>query len=194
MTVVDWVLIVVWLGLTLGGFWKGAVRIIFGGGGLAAGLWLAVIAGADAQAALEGVIGIPWIAAVGGRVLLVLLCTGLALLAGWGIEHTLKALHLGWVNRLLGRVGGWQAWLVPRLYGRAEADAFPVVYRANTQRRVEQLARAAGLAPFAFYPVGDPTYLAFSEWLYRLAVLAERLTPRWMKVHLVGDLVKKELL
>jgi membrane protein required for colicin V production len=102
MTVIDWVLIVVWLGLTLGGFWKGAVRIIFGGGGLAAGLWLAVIAGADAQAALEGVIGIPWIAAVGGRVLLVLLCTGLALLAGWGIEHTLKALHLGWVNRLLG--------------------------------------------------------------------------------------------
>ena len=98
MTVVDWVLIVVWLGLTLGGFWKGAVRIIFGGGGLAAGVWLA----ADAQAALAGVIATPWVAAVVGRVLLVVLCTGLALLAGWGIEHTLKALHLGWVNRLLG--------------------------------------------------------------------------------------------
>jgi len=102
MTVVDWVLIVVWLGLALGGFWKGAVRIIFGGGGLAAGLWLAVVAGADAQAALEGVIGISWLAAILGRILLVVLCTGLALLAGWGIEHTLKALHLGWVNRLLG--------------------------------------------------------------------------------------------
>jgi uncharacterized membrane protein required for colicin V production len=102
MTVVDWVLVVVWLGLTLGGFWKGAVRIIFGGGGLAAGLWLAVVAGADAQAALEGVIGIPWLSAILGRVLLVVLCTGLAVLAGWGIEHTLKALHLGWVNRLLG--------------------------------------------------------------------------------------------
>jgi hypothetical protein len=97
MTVVDWVLIVVWL-------WKGAVRIIFGGGGLAAGLWLAVVAGADAQAALEGVIGISWLAAILGRILLVVLCTGLALLAGWGIEHTLKALHLGWVNRLLGAV------------------------------------------------------------------------------------------
>jgi len=87
MTVVDWVLVVVWLGLTLGGFWKGAVRIIFGGGGLAAGLWLAVVAGADAQAALEGVIGIPWLSAIAGRILLVVLCTGLALLAGWGIEH-----------------------------------------------------------------------------------------------------------
>ena len=102
MTIVDWVLIIVWLGLTLGGFWKGAVRIIFGGGGLAAGLWLAVIAGADAQAALEGVLGIPWLSAVLGRVLLVVLCTGLAVLAGWGIEHTLKEMHLGWVNRLLG--------------------------------------------------------------------------------------------
>jgi uncharacterized membrane protein required for colicin V production len=102
MTVVDWVLVVVWLGLTLGGFWKGAVRIIFGGGGLAAGLWLAVVAGADAQAALEGVVGIPWLSAILGRVLLVVLCTGLAVVAGWGIEHTLKAMHLGWVNRLLG--------------------------------------------------------------------------------------------
>jgi len=102
MTVVDWVLIVVWLGLTLGGFWKGAVRMIFGGGGLAIGLWLAVIAGADAQAALEGVINIPWLAAALGRLLLVLLTTGLCLLAGWGIERTLKALHLGWLNRVFG--------------------------------------------------------------------------------------------
>ena len=102
MTFLDWVLIVVWVGLALGGFWKGAIRIIFGGGGLVAGLWLAVVAGADAQAALEGVIGIPWLSAVLGRVLLVVLCAGLCLLAGWGIERTLTAMHLGWVNRLLG--------------------------------------------------------------------------------------------
>jgi uncharacterized membrane protein required for colicin V production len=102
MTILDWVLIVFWVGLTLGGFWKGAVRLIFGGGGLVAGIWLAVIAGADAQSALEGVIGAGWIAAVLGRLLLVLLCTGLSLLAGWGIEHTLTSLNLGWVNRLFG--------------------------------------------------------------------------------------------
>jgi uncharacterized membrane protein required for colicin V production len=102
MTVLDWVLIVLWVGLTLGGFWKGAVRLIFGGGGLVAGVWLAVVAGADAQSALEGVIGAGWIAAVLGRLLLVLLCTGLSLLAGWGIEHTLTSLNLGSVNRLFG--------------------------------------------------------------------------------------------
>lgn len=102
MSVLDWVLIILWSGLALGGFWKGAVRIIFGGGGLLAGIWLALIAGANAQAALEGLIPISWLAAVLGRVLLVLLCTGLSLLAGWGIEHTLTAMHLGWLNRLFG--------------------------------------------------------------------------------------------
>jgi len=99
---------------------------------------------------------------------------------------------LTWANRFLGRVGGRQTRLVRRLYGRAEADTFPVLYRANTRRRIAQLARAVGLEPLAFYAVGDPTYLAFNEPLYRLAALLERLTPLWMKVHLVGDLVRTE--
>jgi hypothetical protein len=102
MTPLDWVLIVVWLGLTLGGFWKGAVRIIFTGGGLLVGLWLAVIAGADAQAALEEAVAVPWLAAVLARVLLVLVCAGFCLLAGWGVERTLTAFKLGWLNRLIG--------------------------------------------------------------------------------------------
>jgi SAM-dependent methyltransferase len=97
---------------------------------------------------------------------------------------------LTWINRLMGRFGGWQARLVRRVYARADVDTFPVAYRANTRRRVERLARAAGLLPVAFDGVGDPTYLAFNELFYRLAVLAERWTPRWMKIHLVGDFVK----
>ena len=97
---------------------------------------------------------------------------------------------LTWTGRLLGRLGYWQTRLVTRLYDRAEADTFPVVYRANTRRRVERLAATAGLVPVSFHTVGDPTYLAFNELFYHLAVLAERLTPRWMKVHLVGDLIK----
>ena len=102
MTVLDWVLIALWTGLALAGFWKGAVRLIFGGGGLLAGLWLAAVAGDNAEAALHSVIGVGWLAAVLGRLLLVLLCTGLALLAGWGIERTLTAMRLGWLNRLFG--------------------------------------------------------------------------------------------
>jgi ubiquinone/menaquinone biosynthesis C-methylase UbiE len=97
---------------------------------------------------------------------------------------------LAWVNRALGQIGAWQGRLVRRLYDRSEADTFPTLYRANTRRRITQLAQAAGLEPIALCTVGDPTYLAFNELLYRLSVLAEHLTPGWMKVHLVGDLVK----
>lgn len=104
MTLLDWAILVVWLGVTLGGFWKGAVRLVFGGGGLIVGLWLAIAAGGDAAAALEAVVGVDWLAAVLGRLLLVVGCVLVGLAAGWGIERTLKALHLGWLNRLSGAV------------------------------------------------------------------------------------------
>ena len=29
MTLIDWVLVIVWAGIALSGFWKGAVRIVF---------------------------------------------------------------------------------------------------------------------------------------------------------------------
>jgi len=102
MTLLDWALLVVWLGVTFGGFWKGAVRIMFGGGGLIVGLWLAVVAGSDAAEALQTLVGVDWLAEVVGRLLLLLVCVVVGLVAGWGIERTLHALHLGWLNRLSG--------------------------------------------------------------------------------------------
>jgi SAM-dependent methyltransferase len=106
---------------------------------------------------------------------------------------TPNALHpLTWISRWLGRLGDWQSRLVERLYARSEADTFPVLYRANTRRRIAALGRAAGLRPVRFCRIGDPTYLAFNEPFYRLAVGLERLTPAGMKVHLVGDFVKEE--
>ncbi len=76
--------------------------------------------------------------------------------------------------------------LVGRLYGRAEIDTFPAFYRANSPERIERLARAAGFERVALRCVGDPTYLAFNEPMFRLSCLLERLTPRSMGVHLVG--------
>jgi SAM-dependent methyltransferase len=106
---------------------------------------------------------------------------------------TPNALHpLTWISRWLSRLGDWQSRLVERLYARVEADTFPVLYRANTRRRIEALAQAAGLRPVRFHRIGDPTYLAFNELFYRVAVGVERLTPSRMKVHLVGDFVKEE--
>ena len=87
---------------------------------------------------------------------------------------------------LLNRALGWtRGRLVERLYGRAEADTFPAFYRANRPARLRALAAQAGLA-LDLVLVGDPTYLAFNEPLFRLACLLERLTPPPLRVHMVG--------
>ena len=91
------------------------------------------------------------------------------------------------MNRVIGLAQGH---LVPRVYERAEEDTFPVVYRANTAKRIDRLARSAGLAPRILRAVGDPTYLAFTERLFRLGCLLERATPARLRVHLVGEYVK----
>lgn len=79
-----------------------------------------------------------------------------------------------------------QSALVPRLYGRAEADTFPVVYRANTRQQIASLARAYGMTLERFHYVDDPTYLAFNDALFWLSVQAGRLLPESAAVHIVG--------
>jgi SAM-dependent methyltransferase len=89
-------------------------------------------------------------------------------------------------NRALSRSStGW----VKRVYGREEADTFPALYRANTLAAIQQHAAAAGLRPTVLRTVGDPSYLALNEPLYRLACLLERLTPASLRVHLLGEFV-----
>jgi hypothetical protein len=73
----------------------------------------------------------------------------------------------------------------------AEADTFPAFYRANTPAQIEQLARAAGLKRVALHILGDPIYLAFNEPLLWLGCTLERVTPRRMRVHLVGEYVAR---
>lgn len=102
MTVLDWILVVLWGGVALSGFWKGAVRLVFGIGGLVAGIWLAIAIGQDLGIALAEHVAPSWIAAALGRALPVLAALLLFGLAGWGIDRTLKAMHLGWLNRVLG--------------------------------------------------------------------------------------------
>ncbi|HLY28129.1 MAG TPA: class I SAM-dependent methyltransferase [Aggregatilineales bacterium] len=89
------------------------------------------------------------------------------------------------LNRLL---KPWQRFLVRRLYGRAEADTFPVRYRANSPARLMALAAQAGLRLDALRQVEDPTYLAFLPLLFRASMIVSRLTP---PVHLAGILVRE---
>jgi SAM-dependent methyltransferase len=76
--------------------------------------------------------------------------------------------------------------LVPLLYGRAEDDTFPVVYRANTRAQVRDLAVSAGLTLDAFHFIDDPTYLAFNAPLFWLSRQFTRLLPDSAAVHIIG--------
>ena len=138
-------------------------------------------------------------------------CVDLAL-ASWVLEHlTDPARVFGEVGRVL-RPGGafifvapgarspaalinrafgpLQRWLVPRLYGRHESDAFPVAYRANTRAQIDTLARGAGMRLDTLLQIPDPTYFAFHPLLFRLNAAVSSALPRSMAEHLVGVCLK----
>lgn len=126
MTALDWIVLLLWVGITLGGFWKGAVRIVFGVGGLLLGLWLALMLGADATDWWLGWIDARWLAAALGYGGLVAAAAGVCLLAAWGVDRTLLALRLGWLNRLAGAaVAGVAAALVLAIAVAAAVRAVP---------------------------------------------------------------------
>ena len=102
MTILDWVLVVVWAGITLGGLFKGAIRIVFGLGGVALGIWLSVVVGPDLAVSLTGLVNSEWLTLIMAYLLPLVAVSLLCLLAGWGMERTLEALKLGCLNRLLG--------------------------------------------------------------------------------------------
>ena len=69
MTVLDWAILLLCLGVTLSGFWDRAVRLVFGGRGAIAGVWLALSVGGEAARGIQPVIGVHWLAAVLGPML-----------------------------------------------------------------------------------------------------------------------------
>jgi ubiquinone/menaquinone biosynthesis C-methylase UbiE len=83
-----------------------------------------------------------------------------------------------------------QRLLVPRLYGRAEADTFRVRYQANTLPRLRALAAGVGFRIVALRTLSDPTYLAFNDLFYHLSSALERLLPPGAYVHILGDWAK----
>mgnify|MGYP000184972722 CR=1 FL=1 len=73
-----------------------------------------------------------------------------------------------------------------RLYGRAAADTFPTVYRANSAVALAALCAASGLVLESLDCVADPTYLAFNRPIYRAVVAVEDRLPAAWRIHLVG--------
>ena len=80
--------------------------------------------------------------------------------------------------------------LTRRLYGREPGDTFPTRYRCNTPRLIDRTLRGIGFVPERVVLNGDPTYVAVTEPLFRLAVTLERLYDlpllRRARVHVLG--------
>jgi SAM-dependent methyltransferase len=91
-------------------------------------------------------------------------------------------------NRIAKALPQLQRRIVPRLYGRVEADTFPVRYRANTEASIRALATLCRLEIAELRVIADPTYLALNGLMFRASVLSERLLPATWGVHLLGDL------
>ena len=93
-------------------------------------------------------------------------------------------------NRMGKALPALQRRLVPRFYGRVEADTFPVQYRANTVAAIRAHAQAAGLDVYDLRVVADPTYLAMNTFMFNASVMSERVMPKRWGVHLLGDLLR----
>ena len=93
---------------------------------------------------------------------------------------------LALLNRLLGRLGVMQRWLVRKLYARSGGDTFLTFYRANDRAALVGLARGAGLRLETLETIADPTYLAFTPAFYRAAKWIDARLGAERQVHLVG--------
>lgn len=97
---------------------------------------------------------------------------------------------LATMNRLVGRLGRLQGNIVAYLYGRAPDDTFPAYYRANSETDLRRLAQSSGLCVTHLQTIPDPTYLAFTPALFRLACRLENSLSPQRYIHLVGILTK----
>jgi 2-polyprenyl-3-methyl-5-hydroxy-6-metoxy-1,4-benzoquinol methylase len=92
------------------------------------------------------------------------------------------------MNRLARALPQLQRRIVPRLYGRLEADTFPVRYRANTEAAIRSLSAECGLDVATLKSIPDPTYVALNDLMFRASAMSDRVLPQGWGVHLLGDL------
>lgn len=98
---------------------------------------------------------------------------------------------VAWLNRVAGRLGQLQGWLVSRIYNRSEADTFSTYYQANSPAAIAGLTSNAGLTLESIEYIADPSYLAFNRLLYNGMSAIDDYLPPTRRIHIVG-LVRKQ--
>lgn len=88
----------------------------------------------------------------------------------------------------------WHSFFTTRLYDRQDDDTYPVRYRINSFRRVEQTFIDAGFQREVLRFNGDPSYISFNNPLFDVARFIEHLLDQpalqAARVHLIGTYVK----
>lgn len=81
--------------------------------------------------------------------------------------------------------------LVYKLYGREDADIFPVKYEANTVERIQELAELAGFDVEFLEENQDPSYTSFNGLTYVISKWLSAISHPFFRPHLVGVLKKR---
>jgi SAM-dependent methyltransferase len=101
------------------------------------------------------------------------------------VAHPLPRLSLA-----LARMRKLQQRVVSRVYSRSAVDTFPVTYRANSVRAIEQQAVLAGLRLAWIELIDDPSYFSWNRVTFWVAIGIELLLPVERRVHLIGEFRK----
>lgn len=71
-------------------------------------------------------------------------------------------------------------WIVSKTEGRQEEDVFPIQYKTNTRRSVNQYAKQTGFQIVSFEHLGQyPAYFLFNAPLFLLGTLYEKIISRF---------------
>jgi ubiquinone/menaquinone biosynthesis C-methylase UbiE len=84
--------------------------------------------------------------------------------------------------------------LIKKVYGREEKDVFGTFYRANTKKDLEKMLTAVGFKKSKLFYNGDPSYLAFNNFLFKFGIFLDRLPQisslALAKPHIIGEFLK----
>jgi ubiquinone/menaquinone biosynthesis C-methylase UbiE len=76
------------------------------------------------------------------------------------------------------------------LYHRQENDTYPVVYKANSPKKVNSLLSMTGFSKNQLVLNGDPSYISLNSYMFKLAYFIETIIDKWLattaRVHLLG--------
>lgn len=103
--------------------------------------------------------------------------------------------YVVWINRLIPQI--FHEYLAKKLYDRREDGTYPVRYKINTTKKIEEYMSKTSFKKSQLMLVGDPSYISFNNLLFKEACFIEKMLElksfRKSKVHIVGEYIKSPI-